>query len=271
MQEKVMRWKEVIDLTIGDAPPEIGATMESLQPGNESAQQKKESSDSSDEIQELFVFDRRGVEDAESEKKVSGGSPADAQSETLSKLEERRDDRSSEEESDEDSDDADKLEELWSRSVHKDGGFGHEEERVAGLPFDDGDDEGEESMAIKARRPRGQSMVSLSSATTCSEGERFDDSGMEVSFTVGNSSGANRPLGPTGRNRTAVVNALYKIAKRMRPHATTLHVRKKASKFLCDEGQSRWTSAGVSKQSVSVNFCRLCRSANYQFPVAFWI
>lgn len=251
--------------------------MESQQPGNESLQQEKESCDnSSDEVQELFVLDRRGVEDAASEKRVSGTIETDAESETLPKLGESRDDRSSEEESSEDSDDADKLEELWSRSVNKDGGFSREEERVAGLPFDDGNDdddsdEDEESLASKARRPRGQSMVSLSSATTCSEGATFDDSGMEVSFTVGISSGANQPVGPTGRNRTAVVNALYKIAKRMRPHATTLHVRKKASKFHSLKVIIVGLPPGLRKLKTLVIFHCLRRSANHQFSVAFWI
>jgi hypothetical protein len=84
----------------------------------------------------------------------------------------------------------------------------------------------------RVKRPRGQSMVSLTSASTHSEDDTFNDSGMEVSYTVGKPTFTGQVAGPTGRNRTTVVNALYKIARRLRPYATTLQVRKKASKFL---------------------------------------
>jgi hypothetical protein len=129
-----------------------------------------------------------------------------------------------------DSDDADKLESLWSsRWRYREEQYNGQ--RKARLPLDD--QIREEAQMIK--RPRGQSMVSLSSATTCSGDERFNDSGMEVSYTVGKPNFASQISGPTGRNRTAVVNALYKIARRLRPYATTLEVRKKASEYLFEQ------------------------------------
>jgi hypothetical protein len=129
-----------------------------------------------------------------------------------------------------DSDDADKLERLWS-SRWRYGAEQYNGQRKARLPHVD--QIREEAQMIK--RPRGQSMVSLSSATTCSVDERFNDSGMEVSYTVGKPNFASQISGPTGRNRTAVVNALYKIARRLRPYATTLEVRKKASEYLFEQ------------------------------------
>jgi hypothetical protein len=55
---------------------------------------------------------------------------------------------------------------------------------------------------------------------------------MEVSYMVDRSKKATKKnLGPTGRTRTLVVNALYKLARPLRPFAKNMHVRKKARKL----------------------------------------
>eukprot|EP00536_Pseudo-nitzschia_multiseries_P008256 jgi/Psemu1/197686/e_gw1.208.3.1 len=96
------------------------------------------------------------------------------------------------------------------------------------------------------RRPRGQSLVSLSSSTTCSVEAvaKLDESEMEVSFVVngGASASANasanasrkqttdrdKVVGPTGRTRTLVVRSLFRLTKPLRSFSRQIHVRSKA-------------------------------------------
>jgi hypothetical protein len=80
-----------------------------------------------------------------------------------------------------------------------------------------------------SRRPRGQSLVSLSSSTTCSVVANLDESEMEVSFVVeANNQTARNKVGPTGTTRTRVVNSLYKLTRPLRSFASNMHVRRKA-------------------------------------------
>jgi hemerythrin len=241
-QERLLRWKKALDQTWMATPSaNKQPALESQQTGDE-VQIDPSQITKSEEGNGLFVLDRMGVEECgDGQKSKAEESSEHGESDSRKQDESDKDKEScnGNDSDDDDSDDADKLEALWLRAGQDEAGFVNRSESVAGLQFaeenDDGEEEEEEEeegMVIKSNRPRGQSMVSLSSATTCSEDERFDDSALEVSYTV-DRTGGKQTLGPTGRDRTAVVNALYKIARRMRPHAATLHVRKKASKSKC--------------------------------------
>ncbi|VEU42355.1 unnamed protein product [Pseudo-nitzschia multistriata] len=82
--------------------------------------------------------------------------------------------------------------------------------------------------AVK-QRPRGQSLVSLSSSTTCSVEAKLDESEMEVSFVVeGNKHKMRDKLGPSGRTRTLVVRSLFKLTRSLRSLSSQIHVRSKA-------------------------------------------
>jgi hypothetical protein len=84
------------------------------------------------------------------------------------------------------------------------------------------------NVARPRKRPRGQSLVSLSSATICSEEGGWNDSRLEVSCMVDADADPAAKCGPTGQTRTRVVKALYKLARPLGLYATNLHVRKKA-------------------------------------------
>lgn len=243
-EESVLRWKNAIDLGLeqmrrqmaeddgndsGCKDLEGGKNVaESEQAGGEmKAEQNHQQR--MDTGSDLFVLDRIGVEDIVT-KEIPCAEDQDYKQEGHEMKMKDDNSRGSSirdmDSEDDEVDDADKLEALWWRRVRE----GRElpiGEGVPGLPINDGScDE-----AVEAKRPRGESMVSLSSATICSHDVRLDDLGMEVSYIVGANSTVNQVSGPTGKNRTAVVNALYKIARRLKPYATTLHVRKKASKY----------------------------------------
>ncbi|KAG7366439.1 hypothetical protein IV203_029109 [Nitzschia inconspicua] len=233
-QERILQWKNAINHALETSLSETFKAKERRDTGNDS-QQGQKSNHGDEEVQELFVLDRRGIDEVEVEKDTANFQPDQEVDGEKSYVDHRYDDSSKRDSTDEDDcDDADKLEALWSRAKQEEGEFGCRSKMGGHLILDnnsENDDEVEDDepySAINARRPRGQSMVSLSSATTCSGADGFDDSGMEVSYTVSKMTTSNFNSGPTGRNRTAVVNALYKIAKRMKPYATTLHVRKKA-------------------------------------------
>jgi len=139
------------------------------------------------------------------------------------------------------SDNADKLENFWSRKSSA--------ETIETRPInaieileseadgDDGDSNGEigegevlvDFNDLPKRRPRGQSLVSLSSSTTCSVQAKLDQSDMEVSYVVDiNAQSARDKVGPSGNIRTRVVNSLYKLSRPLRSYASQMHVRKKA-------------------------------------------
>ncbi len=101
---------------------------------------------------------------------------------------------------------------------------------------DDNDDESEqeEELHVTKTRPRSRSLISLCSATTCSDTEEkdWDDSGMEVSFVSNASSTRTLPAGPTldDDTRGKVIRALNSLSRRLRGNSLTsnIHVRKKA-------------------------------------------
>jgi hypothetical protein len=98
------------------------------------------------------------------------------------------------------------------------------------------DEEEEEPILNDKMRSRSQSVISLCSATTCSDTEEkeWDDSGMEVSF-VSHASPAGK-LAPTAaptlddETRAKVIRALNSLSRRLRGNSLTknVHVRKKA-------------------------------------------
>lgn len=98
------------------------------------------------------------------------------------------------------------------------------------------DEQQEKVEMIQKPRSRSQSIISLCSATTCSDTENWDDSGMEVSFVTEPSATSrvpsrNRPVtGPTGETRTLVVRALNALSRKLRKMQWTqqLTVRKYA-------------------------------------------
>jgi len=168
-----------------------------------------------------------------------------------------------EETGDSDDDSADKLaslyaragnvdakEPLQSRSLH---GVPHLHEVIEILDDDDGDendiddedqdedndevddeddDDGDCDEPLKVEtRPRSRSLISLCSATTCSDDEEreWDDSGMQVSFV---SNGKSKRTVPelSEETRVKVIRALNALGRRLRGSLPLLHlhVRKKA-------------------------------------------
>ena len=113
--------------------------------------------------------------------------------------------------------------------THDGGNFGS----ISREKDDDSDYSEEEEMITK---PRSHSVISLSSSTTCSDNETWDESGMEVSFITApsQSSAARRSrasvVGPTGETRTCVVRALNTLSRRIRKFNfnTQVFVRKHA-------------------------------------------
>jgi hypothetical protein len=213
-------------------------------------QQQEESTKTQNAVVDsLFVLDRIGIidenptkSDPDTELSVS----KQDQHDSLNAEEEISDNGSKQDRSDSEDDDADKLESLRYRTLRadefrrsrsmddrfhaEDGGKDNDGGSSVGDVNQEDETSDSESSEPVRRRSRAQSMISLSSATTCSDNEKFDGSGMEVSFMVDRSQQrrSKKVVGPTGRARTMVVNALYKITRHLRPYAATLHVRKKA-------------------------------------------
>jgi hypothetical protein len=242
-QERVLQWINAIDYCI-EHTQELQKTSHvgsrdlgcSLLQSRDDDEQESGQADNEEKVEqhdqqecELFVLDRTVPDDEE---------PKQDLQESFDK-QQRGDKRKASDDSScaststeadneqEEADDADKLERLdyWQG---RDREQQHDGPRVVSLPPDNQI----QDVAQKVKRLRGQSMASLSSATTCSEDDIFNDSGMEVSYIVGKPNLASHISGPTGRNRTAVINALYKMARRLKPYATTLQVRKKAREYL---------------------------------------
>ncbi|KAL3908656.1 MAG: hypothetical protein SGILL_008402, partial [Bacillariaceae sp.] len=260
-QEKVQKWKQILDaglrileVTKSDEnerqPGGDNYAVSDGQPTNATSEEHEPKSDQQDTLSkaesgtfpDLFVLDRTGVEDKDDDNAEPDSKPA-AKSKVAHEKELPNADGNIVDYdrvqalSDSEDDDADKLESLYTRSAGK-----GEASRAISLDVqrqnddDNVEDEGDSSESDFSEpmrnRPRGQSMISLSSATTCSGDENdFDESKMEVSFMVDRTQqrGMKKVPGPTGRARTQVVNALYKITRHLRPYAATLHVRKKAT------------------------------------------
>ena len=129
-------------------------------------------------------------------------------------------------------DNADKLENFWSRksgllssTINDDGSTNDTDEEDEKVEFND------VLRDVPRGRPRGHSLVSLSSETTCSVEATMNESRMEVSFVVeANNKQITRAsgVGPTGPTRTRVINSLYKLAKPLRSWAINMQVRKRA-------------------------------------------
>lgn len=87
--------------------------------------------------------------------------------------------------------------------------------------------EEEEEVAVETRA-RSRSVVSLCSATTCSEADQreFDESGLEVSFVSNSASskGNVQVPGPTGEARVLVIRALNLLSRRVRKAGITQQV-----------------------------------------------
>lgn len=98
------------------------------------------------------------------------------------------------------------------------------------IEIDDDSDEADEPLKTETR-PRSRSLISLCSATTCSDTEdrEWDDSGMEVSFVSNGKPKAQLPEF-TEEERVKVVRALNALGKRLRGALPLnfMHVRKRA-------------------------------------------
>lgn len=99
---------------------------------------------------------------------------------------------------------------------------------------DDDESEQEEELILTETRPRSRSIISLCSATTCSDTEEkeWDDSGMEVSFVSSSLSAQKLTMPPSldDETRGKVIRALNSLSRRLRANTLTnnIHVRKKA-------------------------------------------
>jgi len=259
-QERVLKWKALIDNATnnGENDEKLAERL--------SANPITETKTESDSIEpSLFVIDRTGdksitLSDANGDCPLDDitlkSRSIDGVRKDCSNIESCDDDNSvddniasncdSENESVND-DSADKLENFWSRQrdgipAANDGidrqnllassGPGNRDERNDSDYCND-DTENEEETIFNdgdfKRRPRGQSLVSLSSSTTCSVEAKLDESEMEVSFVVeGNKRTAREKLGPSGRTRTLVVRSLFKLTRPLRSFSSQIHVRSKA-------------------------------------------
>jgi hypothetical protein len=161
-------------------------------------------------------------------------------------LEESDDDLSTDETVDSDEDSADKLAAFKTRgnyvasqeAMDRGSGCANSESGEQEVIEIDGDDEyddaanndADEPLKVETR-PRSRSLISLCSATTCSDNEEreWDESGMEVSFVAnGKSNGTVSEL--SEEMRVKVIRALNALGRRLRGSLPLnhLHVRKKA-------------------------------------------
>ena len=222
-QERIIQWKALIDNATIDARLDDQLEADDLE------NERKISVDGSEDIDSsIFVIDRTGdTSNTKSLADCSVGCSVDNESSDAEKndIHDGLDDDGDDDDDDDGNntdldidgdstsdDNADKLEKFWSRSSYKNP-----------INIDD------EEEYVPKRRPRGQSLVSLSSSTTCSVEAKLDESGMEVSFVIeADKHGGKKKIGPSGRTRTLVVNSLYKLTRPLRQHAKLMNVRRKA-------------------------------------------
>ena len=259
-QERVLQWKALIDDATKDAQQD--EQLEEHAPKDPVTEQTICVDESEDIESSLFVLDRTG----DMSTLISGDASLKSHSNDAhedSNCGDDNDDNGNNCDSESDGDSAhddssaDKLENFWSRKSHDKsttsmnnvGADITNAKNLLAMPdsnviikncnennYDDdysddssNDEETEDSNYVPKRRPRGQSLVSQSSSTTCSVEATLDESGLEVSFVVGaNKQTAREKIGPSGRTRTLVVNSLYKLTRPLRPFASQMHVRKKA-------------------------------------------
>ena len=246
-QERVLKWKALID----NANKKMEEQSEQLEDKTTAESTTGRNAESENVEPPLFVLDHNG--DGRADSLDDNGDDNDDENNNGDD-----DDSDSISESDNSNiDNADKLENFWSRkstrndgtasnpisissrkshdnSSTRNGGTASNPIAIPDLDDDSSDstlndEEKVDLIDIPKRRPRGQSLVSLSSSTTCSVEAKLDESEMEISFFVDpNKQPAREKVGPTGRTRTRVVNSLYKLTRPLRPFASQMHVRRQA-------------------------------------------
>jgi hypothetical protein len=248
-QERVLKWKALID----NVSKSMEEQTEQLEDKTTEESTTERNAESENVEPPLFVLDHTGDGSADSldddDDDGDGHNNGD-------------DDDDNSESDNSNIDNADKLENFWSRksldnsSTRNDGtasnpiaipsrksrdnsstrNDGTANNPIAIPDLDDDssdstftDEEKVDLIDIPKRRPRGQSLVSLSSSTTCSVEAKLDESEMEISFFVDpNKQPAREKVGPSGKTRTRVVNSLYKLTRPLRPFASQMHVRRQA-------------------------------------------
>ena len=248
-QERVLKWKALID----NANKNMEEQTEQLEDKTTEESTTGRNAESENVEPPLFVLDHTG--DGRANSLDDDGDDNDNEDEHNNGDD---DDSDSLSESDNSNiDNADKLEKFWSRKSTRNDGTasnpiaissrksrdnsstrndGTASNPIAISYLDDdssdstlNDEEKVDLIDIPKRRPRGQSLVSLSSSTTCSVEAKLDESEMEISFFVDpNKQPAREKVGPSGKTRTRVVNSLYKLTRPLRPFASQMHVRKQA-------------------------------------------
>ena len=250
-QERVLKWKALIDDATNatqqqSEKPQSKTNEQPIEKTNENPDGENETDE-----QPLFVLDRIG-EASSSELDAKGSGSAEdpicyndgeedkdeGQTNADPEDDDNNDDDGSDAESeDSNGDDADKLENFWSRKGAgpvSGNGSTYRAEKDDESSSDESVEAGEKLVEfndVPRGRPRGMSLISLSSETTCSVEATMDDSGMEVSFVVDakrTPTGRSKPVGPQGTTRTQVVKALHKLTRPLRPHSVNMHVRKHA-------------------------------------------
>lgn len=256
-QERILRWKKA--LAEADIQEQTGDEMGAHDANGRQPSKSLASEEGSEEVEPLFVIDRLGCSD-ENESSHDPVKNPPGNKETIT------DDKNNELD-EESNDSADKLEGLKDRNRNEgsamEAGLLLDRQSGKNIPvktkFPEKIDilnadetvnfkalarsanieisEGEQEEAMETR-PRSRSVVSLCSATTCSDTEdkAWDDSGLEVSFVAEakathlTSNSTSPPIGPTGETRAEVVRALNRLSKRLRrlQLAQHSHVRKLA-------------------------------------------
>jgi len=247
-QERVIEWKALIDNVTKDVRQDVQVEADDLE------NERKNSADDSEDIDSsTFVIDRTGetidISPGCNVGCAADNLPTNAQKNDIHDGSDDDDDYGNNNDLDTEcdstnDDNADKLENFWSRSSHRNPinvADGVNQNNLVTLPdidrsvknyetnVDDKSSDDEEEYVPK-RRPRGHSLISLSSSTTCSVEAKLDESGMEVSFVIeaNNKHEGKKKIGPSGRTRTLVINSLYKLTRPLRQHAKQMNVRRKA-------------------------------------------
>lgn len=237
-QERVSQWTKLIDNAMKDGRQEEQIEADDSENKERSScddDSKNERNHCIDEkgeavVSSIYIVDRIGdtsnsLADLSSNVRKNGGSDGCVDDSTNSSTE--KDGTSMSDDS------ADKLENFEFRFSNQNDPetVPYSKNRVENFETNsDEDNINDDEARVSYRRPRGQSLVSLSSSTTCSVEAKLDESGMEVSFVVekNKKKEGKKKIGPTGRTRTFVISSLYKLTKPLRQHAKQMNVRRKA-------------------------------------------
>jgi len=201
----------------------------------------------------LFVIDRRGCESPEQQDASAARATANKNDEDNVSPEEDTKVPSASLSVDSDNDTADKLEGLKNRESIESGDRSefrrlalpgaegldegtYADEMKNAIEYDDDEDDGEQEEALitaprPKTRPRSFSLISLSSATTCSDNQTVDEDGLEVSFVTNPPSRltiSNRASKLSDDVRALVNSKLNQLSKRLRKAgvATSIDLRK---------------------------------------------